>query len=163
LFPAISELGFSLLRKIVYRGSKQFFPLAAFPVLWKIYHPRKGHADYAADAARKLNFVLVNADADPLAASGLPADMREQSREQSKGEERMFARVEDVLYAAVNPEEAVMLGVNAGRYYGLNAVAMRIWEMLETPMTPADLCECLQGEFAVDAQTCAEEVQEFLS
>lgn len=69
----------------------------------------------------------------------------------------------ETLYARVGKEEAVMMSVTAGRYYGLNAVAARIWELLERPMTIAELCARLCEEFEVDAQTCEAEVLKFVN
>jgi hypothetical protein len=68
----------------------------------------------------------------------------------------------DILYAPTGTEEAVMMSVNAGRYYGLNAVASRIWELLETPKTTIQLCAQICEEFEVDAQTCKAEVLKFV-
>ena len=55
-----------------------------------------------------------------------------------------------------------MMSVAAGRYYGLNAVASRIWELLDSPKTIAQLCAQLSEEFEVDAQTCEAEVLKFV-
>jgi hypothetical protein len=73
------------------------------------------------------------------------------------------SRIGETLYARVGTEEAVMMSVTAGRYYGLNAVAVRIWELLERPMTIAELCARLCEEFEVDAQTCEAEVLKFVN
>ena len=69
-----------------------------------------------------------------------------------------LSRTAEILYAAVGEEEAVMMSVAAGRYYGLNAVGRRIWELLERPRTVTELCMRLCEEFEVDAQTCEAEV-----
>lgn len=69
---------------------------------------------------------------------------------------------DDILYASVGSEEAVMMSVTAGRYYGLNAVASRLWELLESPKTIAQLCAQICEEFEVDAQTCEAEVLKFV-
>ena len=68
----------------------------------------------------------------------------------------------DILYAPTGTEEAVMMSVTAGRYYGLNAVASRIWELLETPKTITQLCAQICEEFEVDAQTCKAAVVKFV-
>jgi len=68
----------------------------------------------------------------------------------------------DILYASVGTEEAVMMSVEVGRYYGLNAVGSRIWELLETPKTVTELCALLSEEFEVEAQTCEAEVLKFV-
>jgi hypothetical protein len=72
-----------------------------------------------------------------------------------------LSRTDEMLYAPVGTEEAVMLSVTA--YYGLNAVAVRIWELLERPRTVAELCTQLCEEFEVDAPTCEAEVLEFVN
>lgn len=73
------------------------------------------------------------------------------------------SRAGETLYARAGTDEAVMMSVTAGRYYGLNAVAMRIWELLERPVTIAWLCARLGEEFEVDAQTCEAEVLKFVN
>jgi Coenzyme PQQ synthesis protein D (PqqD) len=80
----------------------------------------------------------------------------------SIGLDTVLNRNDDILYASVGSEEAVMMSVTAGRYYGLNAVASRLWELLETPKTIAQLCAQICEEFEVDAQTCEAEVLKFV-
>ncbi len=72
-----------------------------------------------------------------------------------------LSRNGDILYASVGTEDAVMLNVAAGKYFGLNAVAARIWELLERPMTVAELCAQICEEFEVDKQTCETAVLTF--
>jgi hypothetical protein len=74
-----------------------------------------------------------------------------------------LSRTGEILYAPVGTEEAVMMSVVAGRYYGLNAVGTRIWDLLERPMTIAELCAQLCEEFEVEAQTCEAEVLKFVN
>jgi len=73
----------------------------------------------------------------------------------------MLSRNGDILHASVDTEEAVMLNVADGKYYALNAVAARIWELLERPMTVAQLCAQICEEFEVDRQTCEAAVLKF--
>ena len=80
----------------------------------------------------------------------------------SIGLDTTLSRNGDILHAPVGSEETVMMSVTAGRYYGLNAVASRIWELLETPKTIAQLCAQICEEFEVDAQTCEAEVLKFV-
>jgi len=56
----------------------------------------------------------------------------------------------------------VMMSLDLGKYFGLNEVGSRIWELLEQPRSMADLCAVLQQEFDVDPNACHEEVSEFL-
>jgi hypothetical protein len=80
----------------------------------------------------------------------------------SIGLDTTLSRNGDILYAPTGAEEAVMMSVTAGSYYGLNAVASRIWELLETPKTITQLCAQICEEFEVDAQTCKAEVLKFV-
>jgi hypothetical protein len=80
----------------------------------------------------------------------------------STGLNTALSRNSDILYAPVGSEEMVMMSVTAGRYYGLNTVASRVWELLETPKTIAQLCAQICEEFEVDAQTCDAEVLKFV-
>jgi hypothetical protein len=73
-----------------------------------------------------------------------------------------LARNRTIIYAATGPEEMVMMSVEVGRYYGLNAVATRIWELLETPRNASELCRHILEEFDVDAATCEAEVRRFV-
>lgn len=75
--------------------------------------------------------------------------------------ETALSRSSDVLYAPVNAEQAVMLSIGAGRYYGLNAVGMRIWELIGTPMKVSEICVRLCEEFEIDAENCQSAVLEF--
>jgi hypothetical protein len=75
----------------------------------------------------------------------------------------ILSRAGEILYAPVGTDEAVMMSVPAGRYYGVNAVGARIWELLEHPTTVAELCARLCEEFDVDALPCNVEVLKFVN
>lgn len=74
---------------------------------------------------------------------------------------RTLGRNPEILHASVGTAEAVMMSIEAGRYYGVNAVGARIWELLESPKTIEQLCSQICAEFEVDAQTCEAGVLEF--
>jgi hypothetical protein len=73
-----------------------------------------------------------------------------------------LSRNSDILHAPVGSEEAVMMSIDAGRYYGVNAVGARIWELLETPCTVEQLCARICDEFDVDGHTCEVAVLKFV-
>lgn len=77
--------------------------------------------------------------------------------------ETALRRNNEILHAPVGTEEVVMMNVAAGCYYGLNAVAARIWELLERPRTIAELQALVCEEFEVDASTCEPEVLKFVN
>ena len=71
----------------------------------------------------------------------------------------MLSRNAEIDHAALVAEGAVLLV--AGECYALNLVAMRIWELLEQPMTVASLCRRICEEFEVDMETCEQAVLNF--
>ena len=73
----------------------------------------------------------------------------------------ILSRNGEILYSPVGKEEAVMMSVEAGKYYGLNAVAARVWEILEQPMSVRDVCERIAEEFDTDPKSCAGDVIRF--
>lgn len=75
----------------------------------------------------------------------------------------MIRRNGDLLHAPVGTEETVMMSVEAGKYYGFNAVASRIWELLESPKTVAQLSTQIYEEFEIDSETCEVDVVRFVN
>ena len=57
----------------------------------------------------------------------------------------------------------VMMSLIQGKYYGLDRVGSRIWELLAHPRTVMDLCAALCREFEIDEESCRRDVQEFLT
>jgi len=74
-----------------------------------------------------------------------------------------LTRSREVLYEAIDAKDGVMMSIANGKFYGANSVAGRIWQLLETPRTVADLCAALRTEFKVDASICEAEVLTFAS
>ena len=66
------------------------------------------------------------------------------------------------LISASLGEELAMLHIDSGRYYFLNDIAAAIWELLETPTTPAALCGTLVGRYDVSPEQCESEVLSLL-
>ena len=58
--------------------------------------------------------------------------------------------------------KTVLLSVENGEYYNMNAVGSRIWSLLETPLTVAELVTHLTDEFEIDAEICQQEAITFL-
>lgn len=56
--------------------------------------------------------------------------------------------------------EVVMLSLETNRYYGLNSVGTRIWELLAQPMTLSMVCDTLMNEYDVTRAQCEREVFE---
>jgi hypothetical protein len=58
---------------------------------------------------------------------------------------------------------AVMMSPSAAQYIGLSETGGRIWELLETPRTLADLCAALAVEYAASAEEVRADVQDFVA
>jgi hypothetical protein len=59
-------------------------------------------------------------------------------------------------------DESAFMSIETGNYVTLSRVGTRIWELIEQPVTVADLCVRLTDEFDVAAAVCATEVDAFL-
>ena len=60
-------------------------------------------------------------------------------------------------------DELVMMDLEQGKYFSLNPVATRIWDLLEKEMTLDELCAVLTEEYDVESGQCIDEVGELMS
>lgn len=60
-------------------------------------------------------------------------------------------------------DEMVMMDLGQGKYFSLNPVATRIWDLLEKPLSVDELCQALADEYDVDHDRCRHEVTEHLA
>ena len=60
-------------------------------------------------------------------------------------------------------DELVMMDIEQGKYFSLNPVATRIWDLLGESMAADDLCRLLVEEYEVESEQCRIEVEEHLS
>ena len=58
--------------------------------------------------------------------------------------------------------EVVMMSIDNGKYYGLDLVGSRIWEVLEKAMPVSGLIDQMLLEFEVERETCEKDVMYFL-
>ena len=58
--------------------------------------------------------------------------------------------------------EKIMMSLDTGRYYGLNKVASRIWEIVNNSISVEKLIELLLNEYEIDYEECKKEVLKFL-
>lgn len=68
----------------------------------------------------------------------------------------------DHVATSIGAETAVM-SIKRGRYYAVGAVAERIWQMLEAPVSPREITERLLDEYEITPEQCEREVDAFLS
>lgn len=50
--------------------------------------------------------------------------------------------------------EAVILNMNSGIYYGLNAVGARVWGLIQEPTTVSSVLDTLLAEYDVELVRC---------
>jgi hypothetical protein len=60
-------------------------------------------------------------------------------------------------------DELVMMDIDQGKYFSLNPVATRIWDLLDKPLSVEEICAVLTEEYNVDLCQCKSEVEEYLS
>lgn len=59
-------------------------------------------------------------------------------------------------------DEAVLLNITTGHYFGLNQVGRRIWTLLEQPRQVGDLVDHLAGDYDVPRSDLESDVLAFL-
>ena len=59
-------------------------------------------------------------------------------------------------------DEAVILNLDSGIYYGLNEVGARIWELIQQPQSFSELCSILLEEYDVSAEACERDLKKIL-
>ena len=72
-----------------------------------------------------------------------------------------FAVRESVVHAQLG-DEAVLLNVESGVYFGLDEVGARIWEMLSNGADQEDMVARLLDEYDADQTTLRNDVADFL-
>lgn len=60
-------------------------------------------------------------------------------------------------------EKKVMMNIESGRYYGLDSIGSRIWELIEKPQKVQELVLELLKEYDVEENNCRRDVLLFLN
>jgi hypothetical protein len=69
---------------------------------------------------------------------------------------------DDVIFRELD-NEAVLLDLASGRYYGLNAVATRVWILIAGGTPVGDVTAVIAGEFDADPARVAQDVDALLA
>jgi hypothetical protein len=72
-----------------------------------------------------------------------------------------FKRHPDLLETTLD-NEVVLMSIERGSYFGLENTGKRIWQLLETPQTLAQLQEALGNEYEAPPDVIARDVAVFL-
>ena len=77
-------------------------------------------------------------------------------------EESVIYKSDDLLESLVD-NEAVILGMESGKYIGLNEIGTEIWSRLDRPVKVAELISALTEIYDEDPGIITEQVLEFLN
>lgn len=77
--------------------------------------------------------------------------------------ELRFVRNSSLPRADIGLEDLALFDAEKGKYFGLEGVASRIWQLLEGPISIRELCERLIVDFDVTPGECREQVQTFIA
>lgn len=58
--------------------------------------------------------------------------------------------------------EKVMMDLNEGKYFALNKVGSKIWDIIDNKISVKDIIEILMKEYDIDEKSCNEEVIGFI-
>ena len=72
-----------------------------------------------------------------------------------------YRRNEQILDGELDDNQ-VMMHLEKGKYFGLNPVGKRIWELIEEPKSFPEITQNLMSEFDVTEAQCTSEVRAFL-
>ena len=71
-------------------------------------------------------------------------------------------RSEDFITSTVD-DDLVMMSLEKGIYYGLDAIGSQIWESIAQPVSVQTLCQQLMEKFEVEPAQCQADVLAFLN
>jgi hypothetical protein len=74
----------------------------------------------------------------------------------------VIARAEGLVASDLDGE-TVLLNLASGKYFGMDLIGSRIWELLEKPLTMTKLCDALIEEYDVAREQCEHDVANYLS
>ncbi len=67
------------------------------------------------------------------------------------------------LVASDLDEKKVMMNIESGKYFGLDSIGSRIWDLTEKPHTVRELVSELLKEYDVEENTCRQDVLVFIN
>ena len=78
------------------------------------------------------------------------------------GQDTVVAQIEELVSSDLDGE-TVMMSVENGKYYGMDAIGSRIWALIKQPCSVSELCDILLTEFNVARERCEKDVLIFLN
>jgi len=78
-------------------------------------------------------------------------------------DEQTYVKRNDEVFANEIDGEAVMMNIQTGKYYGLDEIGSRIWELMEHKIQVKEIIGQLQKEYDVSEQQCKTDVLNLLN
>ena len=75
--------------------------------------------------------------------------------------EHTVCKSKELLMSTVD-NEAVILGLSSGKYFGLNEIGTRIWSSLDHPVNVASLIRTFADDYDEDEKVISDHIIEFL-
>ena len=110
---------------------------------------------------------IAKVEAMPNSRGGVVAigrrDCEKRASGKGKGSEGTFpagatvAPSNDQLACELH-DEAVILNLRSGTYYGLNSVGARVWNLIQQPRTIKQIRDTLLSEYNVEPERCEREL-----
>ena len=72
-----------------------------------------------------------------------------------------YSRNQQIIDGELDNNQVIM-HIEKGKYFGLNPVGKRIWELIESPKSFPEITQSLMSEFDVTETQCTGEVRDFL-
>jgi hypothetical protein len=98
---------------------------------------------------------------DPPSEKAMESTMSSLQFERTISGNSVVVAANDQLSADLD-DESVILDLESGVYYGLDAVGSRIWSLIQEPKTVNDVRDILLEEYKVDPNRCKRELYALL-
>ena len=66
------------------------------------------------------------------------------------------------VFASQIDDEVVMMNIQSGKYYGMDSIGSRIWELINAKIPVQKAIDQLLEEYDVSEEQCQDDVLEFL-
>ena len=67
------------------------------------------------------------------------------------------------VFASEIDDEVVMMNIQSGKYFGMDAIGSRIWQLVEEKIQVKEIIAQLLEEYNVTEEQCSNDVLEFLN
>ena len=74
----------------------------------------------------------------------------------------VFTRRRDLVASEIDGE-TVMMSIENSKYYGIDAIGSRIWQLLAQPHSANSICEIMRREYEVPEADCLRDVLAFMN